>query len=111
MEYSIQLGEQVRHLLKGEKKYQFFDTNREFVVMCEEIHSWSSGEEINLKLAVYNIGQLVDKTIEDEDLWNFSLIYSVKDLGSEHILACFNNSKVIVNHGASKFSVFEIVEN
>jgi len=109
--WNIQSGELVRHLLKGEKKYQFFDTNREFIVMCEEIHSWSSGEEIDLKLAVYNIGQLVDKTIEDEDLWDFSLIYSVKDLGAEHILACFNKSKLIVNHSASKFSVFEIEEN
>merc|ERR1711915_1049417 len=32
----------------------------ELIVMCEEIHSWTSGEEIDLKLAVYNIGQLVD---------------------------------------------------
>jgi len=79
--------------------------------MCQEIHSWSSGEEIDLKLAVYNIGQLVDKTIEDEDLWSFSSIYSVKDLGAERILACFNNNKLIVNHAASKFSVFEIEEN
>jgi len=109
--WNIQSGELVRHLLKGEKQYEFLDTNGEFIVICEEIHSWVSGEEIDLKLAVYNIGQLVDKSIEEENLWSYSSIYSVRDLGVERILACFNNNKLIVNHGASKFSVFEIEEN
>ena len=109
--YNIQTGELVRHLLKGEKEYMTFDTNGEFIAMCEEIHSWTSGEEIDLKLAVYNIGQLVDQTIEDENLWNFSSIYSVKNMGGERIIACFNKNKLIVNHGTKKFSVFEIEEN
>ena len=108
--YNIQTGELVRHLLKGEKEYMTFDTNGEFIVMCEEIHSWVSGEEIDLKLAVYNIGQLVDQSIEDENLWNFSSIYSVKNMGGERITACFNKNKLIVNHG-KRFNIFEIEEN
>jgi len=109
--YNIQTGELVRHLLKGEKEYMTFDTNGEFIVMCEEIHSWTSGEEIDLKLAVYSIEQLVDQTIEEENLWSFSSMYSVKNMGGERITACFNKNKLIINHGTTKFSVFEIEEN
>jgi len=108
--WNLDTGKMVRHLLQGEKEYEQLASNGKFMAICEEIHSWTSGEEIDLKLAVYNVQQLVDPRISNEDLWNFSTSYSVKDMGPESILSSFSDHQLIVNHGATKFSVFEFEE-
>jgi len=108
--WSLDTGKRVRYLLQGEREYEHLASNGKFMAICEEIHSGTSGYEIDLKLAVYNVEQLVDPRISNEDLWNFSTSYSVKDMGPERILSSFNDHQLIVNHGATKFSVFEFEE-
>jgi len=108
--WNLDTGERVRHLLQGEKDYMQLASNGKFMAICEKIDTWISGEEIDLKLAVYNVEQLVDPRISNEDLWNFSTSYSVKNMGFERILSSLNDRRLIVNHGATKFSVFEIEE-
>jgi len=108
--WNLDTGDMVRHLLQGEKEYMQLASNGKFLAICEYINSWTSGEEIDLKLAVYNVEQLLDPRISNEDLWNYSTLYSVKNMGFERILSSFNDHQLIVNHGATKFSVFEIEE-
>merc|ERR1711892_994861 len=87
--------ELIRHILKGEKKYEFINTNGNFLVICEHINSWTSGEEKLLKLVVYNVRQLVDQDIPEENLWSQTFEYSVKNLGGEHIRAVLNDNCLI----------------
>ena len=47
----------VRHLVKGEKKYQTIETNGKFLALCEHINSWTSGKEKMQKLVEYNVDQ------------------------------------------------------
>jgi len=108
--WSLDTGKRVRYLLQGEKEYEHLASNGKFMAICQEKHSGTSGYEVDLKLAVYNVEQLVDPRISNEDLWNFSTSYSVKDMGPESILSSFSDHQLIVNHGATKFSVFEFEE-
>ena len=100
--WNVETGEMVRHLLKGEKRYEFINTNGKFFAVCEFINSWSSGEEKMLKLAVYNVDQVLDTDIPEESLWSHSCEYSTLDLGSEHIRAVFSGNNLVVNHGRTK---------
>lgn len=108
--WNIETGEMVRHILKGEKEYESIDTNGKFLAVCEEIHSWISGEENILKLAVYNVDQLLDIDIPEESLWSQCYEYSTLDLGAEHVRAVLNEKCLIVNHGITKFSIKEIIQ-
>lgn len=108
--WNLEKGEMVRHILKGEKKYEFISTNGKFLAVCEQINSWTSGEEKMLKLAVYNVEQLVDQDIAEESLWSQSYEYSTLNLGAEHIRAVLNEKQMIVNHGKRNFTVMEIIQ-
>jgi len=109
--WNMEKKEMVRHLLKGEKEYEQIHTNGEFITICEEIHSWSSGEEKMLKLAMYEIEELTNQDICDENLTNESFEYSTLDLGSEHIRAVTTSKNLVVNHGGNKFSIMDIIKN
>jgi len=108
--WNVESGEMVRHLLSGEKQYESIATNGKFLAICEHINSWTSGKEIDLKLAVYNIEQVVDKEIPEDDLWSQNYEYSVKNLGGEHIRAALNQDCLVINHGKERFSVKKIIE-
>eukprot|EP00092_Neocalanus_flemingeri_P035555 GFUD01038700.1.p1 GENE.GFUD01038700.1~~GFUD01038700.1.p1 ORF type:complete len:395 (+),score=94.26 GFUD01038700.1:41-1186(+) len=108
--WNVEKGEMIRHILKGEKEYEFINTNGKFLAVCEHIDSWTSGEEKILKLAVYNVDQLIDKDIPEESLWSQCYEYSTLNLGGEHIRAVLNDKYLIVNHGRSKFSIKEITQ-
>ena len=108
--WNVESGEMVRHLLKGEKQYESIATNGKFLAVCEHINSWTSGEEIDLKMAVYNIEQVVDQGIPEESLWSQNYEYSVKNLGGEHISAALNQDCLVINHGKKMFSVKKIIE-
>ena len=63
-----------------------------------------------LKLAVYNVEQLVDQDIPEESLWSQSYEYSTLNLGAEHIRAVLTENHLIVNHGKTNFTVMKIIE-
>jgi hypothetical protein len=109
--WNVETGNMVRHLLKGEKQYESINTNGEFLVICEYVCSWTSGREHNLKMAVYNVDQLINPDIPEEDLWNYTTEYSVMNMGGEHIRAVFNKNFLIVNHSQHLFSIKEIVKH
>jgi len=107
--WNVETGEMVRHLLKGEKQYEYITTNGKFLAICEFINSWVSGEEKILKLAVYNVDQVLDQDVTEERL-NMSLEYSTEDMGSgEHIRAVFSQNNLIVSHG-NTISVKNIIK-
>jgi len=107
--WNVETGEMVRHLLKGEKQYEYITTNGKFLAICEFINSWVSGEEKILKLAVYNVDQVLDQDVTEEWL-NMSLEYSTEDMGSgEHIRAAFSQNNLIVSHG-NTISVKNIIK-
>lgn len=108
--WNVETGEMVRHLLQGEKRYEFLSTNGKFLALCEHINTWVSGKEVMLKLAVYNIEQVVDQEIPDESLWSQSYQYSTLNLGGEHIRAGLNKNCLVVNHGMKNFSIKKIVQ-
>jgi WD40 repeat protein len=108
--WNVEKGEMVRHLLKGEKRYEYIKTNGKFLAVCEHINSWTSGEEKMLKLAVYNVDQILDQDVPEARLWSECFEYSTLDLGSEHIRAVFNEKNLIVNHGRTKFSIMDIIK-
>jgi len=109
--WNMEKKEMIRHLLKGEKEYEQIHTNGEFITICEEISSWSSGEEKMLKLAMYDIAELTNQDISEENLTTESFEYSTLDLGSEHIRAVTTSKNLVVNHGATKFSIMDIMKN
>jgi len=108
--WNVETGEMVRHLLKDEKEYECIAVNEKFLAVCEQVNSWTSGEEHNLKLAVYNTEQVVDQEMTEESLWRQNLEYSVKNLGGEHVSAALNKDCLVVNHSKTIFSVKKIVE-
>jgi len=109
--WNMETKEMVRHLLKGEKMYEAIHTNGEFITICEEIHSWVSGKEKMLKLAMYEIEELANQDISEENLTNETFEYSTLNLGSEHIHAVTTSKNLVVNHGRTKFSIMDIMKN
>jgi len=106
--WNFETGKLVRHLLQGEKEYRTIHANGKHMVICQEIDGWNSGEENDAKLAVYDYKQLLDENIKDEDLWNYSAAFSLKDLFEEYVVAALNDKNLVVNHGKTKFSVYSI---
>jgi len=109
--WNMENKELVRHLLKGEKEYEYIHTNGEFIAICEEIHSWISGKEHMLKLAMYEIEELANQDISEENLTNESFEYSTLNLGSEHVRAVTTSKNLVINHGRTKFSIMDILKN
>jgi len=105
--WNLEKGEMVRHLLKGEKEYEFVYTNGRFLTICEEIHCWISGEERMLKLAVYDTEELVIP-VPEESLKSKCFEYSSEQDAT--VRAVTNSKSLIVDHDAIKFSIMEILQ-
>jgi len=105
--WNIETGEMVRHLLKGEKRYESIHTNGKFFVVSEFINSYSSGDEKTLKVAVYNVEQVLDQGVSEEDLWKESFEYAIDDL--THMRAVLNDKNMVISND-KKFVVMEINE-
>jgi len=101
--WNVETNEFVRHLLKGEKKYEFISTNGKFFAVCEFVNSFCSGDDKSLKVAVYNVEQVLDPGVPEESLWSHCLEYKLADL--DHVRAVLNSTHLIVNHSATKLSV------
>jgi len=104
--YNIETNEFVRHLLKGEKKYEFISTNGKFFAVCDFVNSFSTGDDKSVKVAVYNVEQVLDTDIPEESLWSHCLEYKLQ--GLHHVRAVLNDTHLIVNHSATKLSVHSL---
>ena len=101
--WNVETKEPVRQLLKGYKKYEYISTNGKFLAICELLDGFSSGEEKYLELTVFNVEQLVDKSIAEEDLWRFRKEYKLCSM--DHIRAAFNEDHLIVSHSAETLDI------
>ena len=101
--WNVETKEPVRQLLKGYKKYEYISTNGKFLAICELLDGFSSGEEKYLELTVFNVEQLVDKSIAEEDLWRFTKEYKLCSM--DHIRAAFNEDHLIVSHSAETLDI------
>jgi len=104
----VETGELVRHLLQGEKRYEFVSvsTNGKFFAVCEFVNSFSTGDEKSLKAVVYNVEQVLDTSIEEENLWSYSLEYKLD--GLDHVRAVINEKYLIVSHSSTKMDVYSL---
>jgi len=101
--WNLETKEQVRHLLKDYKKYNYISTNGKFLAICELLDSFCSGEEKDVELAVFNVDQLVDKNIAEEDLWRFRKEYKLHWLTPTR--AAFNEDQLIVSHSCQTLDI------
>merc|ERR1719452_668 len=108
--WNIQTGVMVRHILKegGEKQYRSMHSNGQLLTFCEEVHGWRDMEEWrkreNVEVAVFDLSQLKDENVKDEELWNFSTTFSVTDMEYEWVVAAISDKNLVVNHDKTKFS-------
>ena len=104
----VETGELVRHLLQGEKRYEFISLSNDgkFFVVCEFVNSFSTGDDKSLKLAVYNVEQVLDPSIQEENLWSHTMEYKLS--GLDHVRGVINQDYLIVNHSDTKLSVHSL---
>jgi len=111
--WNIQTGVMVRHILtEGDKQYRSMHSNGHLLTFCEEVHGWRDMEEWrkreNVEVAVFDLSQLKDENVKDEELWNFSTTFSVTDMEYEWVVAAISDKNLVVNHDKTKFSRFSI---
>lgn len=107
---NLETGEMVRQVLKDEKKYDAVHANGNLVAICELINSWSSDEEYLLKLAIYDVKELSNSEISEDNLWCKEFEYRIdgNTMSGEHIRCTLTSKNLVVNHDATKISILEI---
>lgn len=111
--FSFETGLLVREMLKeGKRQYRSMHSNGKLLAICEEVHDWRDSDEWrkmeNLDVALYDLAQLVDENVKNEDLWNFTAIFSVKDMEKEYIVGALSEKNLVVNYMRTKHMLFSI---
>merc|ERR1711915_993752 len=105
--FSFETGLLVREMLKaGERQYRSMHSNGKLLAICEEVDDWRKMD--NLDVALYDLAQLVDENVKNEDLWNFTAIFSVKDMEKEYIVGALSEKNLVVNYMRTKHMIFSI---
>lgn len=106
--WDMEKGVQIRHILKDEKGYESIHSNGQLLTFGEYVTSWMSGRDDGrmLKLGVYDIKQLADPGIMNENLWSKSFQYS-GSISSKRFRAATNNNNLIVDHGRKQIDIIK----
>lgn len=90
-----------------EKVYQvFINTNGKFLCVCEYLSGYGTGDDKSLELAMFNVEQVVDTHIVEEDLWKYCTQYKLEAF--YELKAALNEDHLVVSHSSKKLSIHKL---